>query len=226
VREEIVTKNRILKIVLLTIIYSSGYVLCADDMELSIVEHYDFSYYDKKIFTNHTTKKIELVYPTSLIESIEKSIITIIREDLAGLTYAALTRVVYLQKAFERRLVNDDSSLMAACTSRSKNELGSEAALEGLLKADRECGEQLQEVRERIKRLEAFANSGGSYARITTNALMLVVQYAARKIKYYPTIESFALVGIVVSSGDESQETTVSGDFAGLIKKYQQHEKS
>lgn len=174
-------------------------------------EQYAFSDFDKNVFTNHATGKVELVYPTQLVKSVERNFITINKGDLEALIYPALTRIVYKQRQLALRRCNDHSWL--AETLAQKEEL------KCYWDKENAHSTQLKEVYTEVKGLELLTTSSDSNIKIPTDELMLVVQYAAQKIKYWHS----GTVGIIVSHGDERQQTFAYGQFAELLEKHKAH---
>lgn len=176
---------------------------------------YAFSDYDKNVFTNHVTGKVELVYPTPLVESFRLSDepLLLTKWEVEQLAYPALTRIVFKQQALESRFCNRLSGLMSIGQQEEEKRVGTTEAEYRRKLAGARC-----EAEGLLKQHSETITT--PYIKVSPRCFMLIVQYAARNIKHYAEDR----VGIIVSAGDESQQVVVYGPVAALLEKYRAYE--
>lgn len=177
----------------------------------SNAQQYPFSDYDRNVFTNHVTNKVELIYSTPFIESMPNEPMTVTRWELEQLIFPALTRIVFKQHDLMLRHSNSLDWLAQTPELREN--------AKRYWEQENAYFTQLTTARNTVEKLMPHIHDTNPNIAIPTQKVMLMVQYAARKIKYYPLEQ----VGIFVSA-DESQQLVVHGAFAQLLTKYRAYE--
>lgn len=139
-------------------------------------------------------------------------LIAINKKDLELLVYPALTQIVHKRRMLALRRCNDHSCL--AQTPEQKD------AVHRYWEQENTYTTQVGKVYDTVKIFETAVTATNPqtdpYVTVPTTELMLVVQWAATKIRYC----SVGTVGIIVSRGDESQHIFAYGQFAKLLEKY------
>jgi len=196
-------KNKIFSSAVLMSISGASLALYASDR---IVNSYNFDEFDKSVFTNHTTQKVELVYPTPLIKLVSEEPVTVTQFDLKPLIYLALARIE-----------NRQSALALRSTSTLFNTLFSAGAqqVQDLWNKNDSHAIHLQYVYDRITSLLPLLEKSNPNVTLTKRAFMYVMQYAARKIEHHP--------GACVVCGalnDNTLKYCVTGEAYNLLKEH------
>jgi hypothetical protein len=177
---------------------------------MPIEQRYAFSDFDREVFTNHETNKVELVYPTPLIASIpDNTVITIKKYDLERLVYPALTRIVYKKQSLLLRHANSLDCL--AETPEQKEQVKKHRETEKSHSA------YLNQVYDTVKTgLESLSGNDTADRTITEKDFILLVQYAAYTIEHYE-IQSAVVVG-------DQNKLFFYDEPRHLLQKYRIHE--
>jgi hypothetical protein len=183
-----------------------------DKTQHGTTQQYPFSDYDRNVFTNYETNKVELIYSTPFIESLSNDPITVTRWELDLLILPALTRIAFKQHDLMSRRCNAHNWL--ARTPEQKEEKVR------YWKQEDTYSTQLAATRGTVEKLQTHIHDTNPNIAIPTREVMRMVQYAARKIIHHPLEQ----VCIVASAEMMSQQLVVHGEFAKLLTKYRAYE--
>jgi hypothetical protein len=184
-----------------------------DKTQHSTAQQYPFSDYDRNVFTNHETNKVELIYSTPFIESISNDPMIVNRWELDLLVLPALTRIAFKQHDLMLRHSNNLKWIVPPTLEQK------EAAIR-YWEQENAYSTQLAAVRATIEKLQTHIHDTNPNIAIPTREVMRMVQYAARKIIHHPLEQ----VCIVASAEMMSQQLVVHGEFAKLLTKYRTYE--
>jgi hypothetical protein len=203
--------NSTLSILFLVSIATPQCILYAGD---TVTSHYSYTQHDKDIFTNHATKKNDLIYPTSLIDSIPMDTITIDPFTLERLIHPALTTIIYQQDLLVVRhplLFGPDSY---------------NPETKEFYKRENDRMAYLDSIHTKIKSLELLTPDvvdvveqyKSPSIKIPERDFMLLVQYAARRI-----VHKYSHSEVVIKS-DAGLRNSLHGDAHRLLSRYREYE--
>lgn len=137
---------------------------------------YTFNDFDIRVFMNHITKKVELFYPSPVVEEVTQNSITISKLTIDELVYTALASLAFKKSAMALR----------GCTTFYGYYDQTPAQKEEVNKyweAEKRSSATLDEIYAKIKAIESIPAKDFNVT-ITARDLMLLAQHTARKIEY------------------------------------------